>query len=291
MQSVEHMPLARAERFFTSTTNRLVLAFGFMSIVLFPIVLLRHWDESKTHSDQTSERFSFVRSKSVELVKRILVKGPVALASFIDAWQVFGFVYEFPSLLRAIDITYTGWGMAVATIWISCFVLKFESAKRRYQFCLAIILLWFFGGNILATIMSTAGPCYYEHFFNDPTYAAMMTELAAIHEDTPLNAVSYHDVLMNYYQDPSYRMGGISAMPSLHNATSTLFMLAAYRIHKIFGHVMLAFLFCIIIGSVHLAWHYAVDAYAGILIALIMWKLSGWALSWQDKRLSSRTPT
>ena len=68
-------------------------------------------------------------------------------------------------------------------------------------------------------------------------------------------------------------------------------MIAAYRIHKTFGHVMLAFLLCIIIGSVHLAWHYAVDAYAGILIAVIMWKLSGVALRWQDKRWGPKAAT
>jgi len=62
-------------------------------------------------------------------------------------------------------------------------------------------------------------------------------------------------------------------------------MLAAYRINKNFGHVMLAFLMCIIIGSVHLAWHYTVDAYAGIIIAFVIWKASGAILKWQDKAL------
>jgi len=57
------------------------------------------------------------------------------------------------------------------------------------------------------------------------------------------------------------------------------------RIHKNFGRVMLAFLMCIIIGSVHLAWHYAVDAYAGIIIAFVIWKASGAILKWQDKAL------
>ena len=105
-------------------------------------------------------------------------------------------------------------------------------------------------------------------------------------------ALGAQDMLREGYLNPaSGGLSGISAMPSLHNATSTLFMIAAYRIHKTFGHVMLAFLLCIIIGSVHLAWHYAVDAYAGILIAVIMWKLSGAALRWQDKRIASKHPT
>lgn len=75
-------------------------------------------------------------------------------------------------------------------------------------------------------------------------------------------------------------------MPSLHNATSTIFMLAAYRIHKVFGHVILAFLICILLGSVHLAWHFAVDAYLGIALALMMWALAGRAIACQDRKLA-----
>ena len=68
-------------------------------------------------------------------------------------------------------------------------------------------------------------------------------------------------------------------------------MLAAYRIHRKFGHIMLAFLICILVGSVHLAWHYAVDAYAGIIIAIILWKFTAALLSWQDKILPPETAT
>ena len=38
---------------------------------------------------------------------------------------------------------------------------------------------------------------------------------------------------------------------------------------------MAAFLVVILIGSVQLAWHYAVDGYAGILIAWGAWALAG----------------
>ena len=31
----------------------------------------------------------------------------------------------------------------------------------------------------------------------------------------------------------------------------------------------------ILIGSVHLAWHYAVDGYAGILLAAAFWLIAG----------------
>jgi hypothetical protein len=36
----------------------------------------------------------------------------------------------------------------------------------------------------------------------------------------------------------------------------------------------------ILVGSVHLAWHYAVDSYAGILIAVLSWWIAGQLARW-----------
>jgi len=133
------------------------------------------------------------------------------------------------------------------------------------------------------------GPAFYDLINPDNNpFAAQMAFLGGINESHNVLALGAQDMLRDGYLNPANGgLSGISAMPSMHNATSTLFMLAAYRIHKNFGHVMLAFLICIIIGSVHLAWHYAVDAYAGIIIALIIWKASCAILKWQDKALGS----
>ncbi|MBL8905409.1 MAG: hypothetical protein JNM20_01915, partial [Rhizobiales bacterium] len=44
----------------------------------------------------------------------------------------------------------------------------------------------------------------------------------------------------------------------------------------------------ILFGSVHLAWHYAIDAYAGILIALGVWWLMGPVTRWYHGLAPSR---
>lgn len=36
----------------------------------------------------------------------------------------------------------------------------------------------------------------------------------------------------------------------------------------------------ILVGSVHLAWHYAVDGYAAIALALTCWRLAGFIVCW-----------
>ena len=111
--------------------------------------------------------------------------------------------------------------------------------------------------------------------------------LISFNQDGKIYALGTQDLLRESYLNPENKGGlsGISAMPSMHNATSTLFMLAAFRINKVLGYAMVVFLGFIIIGSVHLAWHYAIDSYVGITIALIIWWISGKSLEIQDKFL------
>ncbi len=71
---------------------------------------------------------------------------------------------------------------------------------------------------------------------------------------------------------------GISAMPSLHVSIAVLMALSIYRLNKTIGYFAYAFAVIIQIGSVHLAWHYAIDGYLATLLTVMLWKIVGWAL-------------
>jgi hypothetical protein len=60
-------------------------------------------------------------------------------------------------------------------------------------------------------------------------------------------------------------------MPSLHNASAMLFALAGYQINRLWGRVLTVHAFFIFIGSIHLAWHYAVDSYVSWALTLVVW--------------------
>jgi membrane-associated phospholipid phosphatase len=75
--------------------------------------------------------------------------------------------------------------------------------------------------------------------------------------------------------------GGISAMPSMHVAMATLFALVCWRTRRWLGIVMATYAVIIQIGSVHLAWHYAIDGYAGSLGMLLIWWAVGRALEFR----------
>jgi len=86
---------------------------------------------------------------------------------------------------------------------------------------------------------------------------------------------------------PAY-YGGISAFPSMHNAQATLVALLAWRFGRLAGWVFTAYAVSIAIGSVWLGWHYAVDAYAGIALAILGWWLAGYAARRALRRPAAR---
>jgi len=193
-----------------------------------------------------------------------------------DPWQYFAFLYEYPNIIRAMDFIYDFWAVLLVSTWF--FALRFggQDKARRYQFVIALLLTWFIGGNILAIFLSSGGPVYYEALTGLPsTYSDQMVILSTINAQTPLRAFEYQQLLWNIYESPSVGLGGISAMPSMHCASSFLLFL-------MFGRTVLtrlilgAFFMLILISSFVLAWHYAVDGLFVLPVTYGCWKLAGW---------------
>ena len=126
----------------------------------------------------------------------------------------------------------------------------------------------------------------------DP-YVPLMAYLRDTVQSTPLSVFGYElssqliavrvqDMLWDGYQGGGGGFGhGISAAPSLHVASTWLVarMLQAHgrRALAICGW---AFFAVILLGSVHLGWHYAVDGYISIAGAWAVWRAVGW---WLDR--------
>jgi hypothetical protein len=51
---------------------------------------------------------------------------------------------------------------------------------------------------------------------------------------------------------------------------------------------MVGFWCLILVGSVALGWHYAVDGYIGAAIALLFWHVAGWAVKRSRGQQSTR---
>ena len=104
-----------------------------------------------------------------------------------------------------------------------------------------------------------------------------MTYLEAANREYELGALRIQQFLWDSFTSGELVTGaGISAMPSMHVVTSLLIALVCWRISRPLGVAMVIFLVVILIGSVHLGYHYAIDGYAAIVITLAIWSGVGW---------------
>jgi hypothetical protein len=199
----------------------------------------------------------------------------------MDPWQILQPLVGHPAITFVIDLVYLSWFyvLQIICLW-QAFSLK--RPQLRLQFFLSFLLIWVVLGNVAATVFSSAGPCFYEAIIGiGGPYETLMAYLQdEAKAQYPLWALDVQGQLWQGYLTPGITVGrGISAMPSIHVAMSFLMALLGWRIHRTLGIVLSIYLGLIMIGSVHLGWHYALDGYAGIIGAYAIWRAGGWLVA------------
>jgi hypothetical protein len=181
-------------------------------------------------------------------------------------------VFGHPLVISFITGIYNMWlFLMYLVLLVACFLRPGNADRMR--FLLAFVLTWAIGGNVIATLFSSAGPVYYDRLGLGGDYDGLMAILQAHAATGALTVVETQDLLWRFYtREPS--INAISAFPSMHVASSVLMALFAFRWSRLSGWLMTAFATIIMIGSVLLAWHYAVDGYAGAVIAVMCWFLA-----------------
>jgi hypothetical protein len=152
--------------------------------------------------------------------------------------------------------------------------------KLRMQYLLTFTLLWILIGNVAAAVFSSAGPVYYGRVTGlvDP-FAPLMAYLHHADEVVSVPALAVQDLLWRVYSTGSaFAGGGISAMPSMHLASTFCCVLLGLATRRWLGAVFGVFALLILVGSVHLGWHYAVDGYVAIIATCAIWRAVGWLL-------------
>ena len=215
----------------------------------------------------------------------------------LDRWLHFGYhpweilqpIFGYAPVTFLININYNVWFMVMWTIFIwQAFAT--EPSILRTRFFISFLLIWSVGGSIFAVTFSSAGPAYFESLNLSPNpYKELMTYLYQVNETLPIWALSTQEMLWQSYINQDGLVAGISAMPSMHNATAVLFALLGWQVSRAHGIGLTLFAIMIFIGSVHLGWHYAVDAYLGAAITIIIWWFAGKAAVWSDKSSAART--
>lgn len=196
-----------------------------------------------------------------------------------DPWQLLQPLLGHPYVTSAINSIYHLWFFVLYGILLWQ-MMTLARPRLRMQFLITSALLWAIIGNLAAILFSSVGPVYFGRITGLPDpFAPLMDYLHATNGFVPVPALAVQDVLWESYVNRGVEVGrGISAMPSMHLATSFSFVMLGLAVRRWLGILLGVFTAFILIGSVHLGWHYAIDGYVAIAMTWIIWRVVGWLL-------------
>ena len=192
-------------------------------------------------------------------------------------WEMLQPVLGYPLVTVFLDMMYSFWVALTVIFWLLAAASRTRAGQR---YLLATVLSWTLLGLVMATVLSSAGPVYFPMVAvgaEDP-YVGLNAYLRAVGDTYMLSSDWMKTYLWEIHNGRLDEPGGISAMPSMHNVQAVLFAAFAYRLNRKLGHAMAFYAVVIFFGSIHLAWHYAVDSLFGIVAALVVWRLTAMLL-------------
>lgn len=188
-----------------------------------------------------------------------------------DAWRLLQPALGFPVVTFLISALYQLWILLIymGTIHVA---LHIGDRDLRLRYFRSFFAIWIVNGVCLAILFASVGPCFAEVMLGNRHFADQMAYLQRADMHWPVMSLEVQQQLIQWHSSGSTGLGrGISAMPSMHVSLAFLFFLAVRRISRAMGILFGLYAAVILLGSVHLAYHYAVDGYVSIATTLILW--------------------
>ncbi len=209
----------------------------------------------------------------------------------LDPWVILQPLMGYLPVTVFIDWMYYIWIVVIYSVFVSAAFAQ-KHSELRTQFILSFLLIWIVVGNIMAILLSSAGPIFYAKIGLSPDpFSGLLVYLNSVNDIIPLMAMETNHLLWDNYTGGQSPIGGISAMPSMHNCSAILVAIYAWRVNKQLGLALSIFAGIIFLGSIHLGWHYAIDGYVAGLCALLIWWCSGRLATWMHKSKASQNYT
>lgn len=192
-----------------------------------------------------------------------------------DPWRLLQPVLGYPLVTSALSGVYLAWFFVIyAASTYFCFLAG--DRTLRAQYFITYFATWTLGGVLLATLFASVGPCFAGPLLGDHRFDAQMEYLRAANDQYPVFILRAQDFLLAAAARDDNGLGaGISAMPSMHVAMAMLVALSMARLSRGFAVAGWTFYAAILIGSVHLGPHYALDGYVSSALTLALWAIAG----------------
>jgi hypothetical protein len=193
----------------------------------------------------------------------------------VDPWRLLYAVAEHPLVLRIVEMNYN-------VIWfIICYFTLYwvctspRTNGMRVRYVLTWLLSWALIGTVMAGTWLSAGPAYYGLVTGDTARFADQLAFLSTTAGERNSAQAFQSYLWYLYSSGNVGIGsGISAFPSVHVAVTTINALFIGEISRRFSVLMWAYVVFIIMSSVYLGWHYAIDGYVSVVtVTAIYWAL------------------
>lgn len=204
----------------------------------------------------------------------------------VEPWRILQPLLGHTWITYAINLGYAMWFLVLqAALVLQSGAIR--DRQMRMQFLLSMALCWALVGSLAATLMSSAGPCYYALVVGgDDPYAPLMAYLRSVGDNVsiggtkiPFAALVLQDLPWQSLNSGDHSIGkGISAAPSMHVASTWIIARLAWTMGRKARIAACLFFALIFFGSIHLGWHYAVDGYLAIVAAWAIWRAVGWTL-------------
>ncbi len=195
-----------------------------------------------------------------------------------DPWRVTHWLVDPDVFGRWVDRNYHQSWLVYWTafaFWV-CVCRRADRIRTRYV--ISLMVTWGLLGNVIAGLTMSAGPVFYAGATGDTERFADLNVFIDRLNDGDSLVKYYSSFLWQNYEARAIGPGsGISALPSLHVAIVTL---NAFFVRELFGKGWgaLAWIFVAIMSfsSVYLGWHYAIDAYASIVLVALVYYAGLW---------------
>lgn len=177
-----------------------------------------------------------------------------------DPWRLLSWMNNVPTAL----FYHRGWfAMMIACLLL---VLSRPPSHQKSALMLAYFLLWSIFGPMVHLLLPAGGPI----FFDDLGYGARFSDIPLPEEMQKMSAYLWSTYVAGGFGPGS----GISAMPSLHIATTGWMILAVRMLAPRWILPMAALGLLIFLLSISLGWHYAADGIVGAAGAYGAYRLS-----------------